>query len=241
MNNNTPFWGNHPEVLLNKNELLELWPTPEMSYESKLNSITRLILLLTMFGFIFTFSLQLFFIGMITILLIYFLYFTKFKEGFDLNNLVPTTLGESILGKKNNLQKIINPETLQENIKSDFYPTSSKNPFSNVLQTDIKYDPDRKSAPPAFNPQVYDDITVSTKKMVQDLNPTILNTNKQLFGDLYEQFNLDQSNRIFFSTANTRVANDQGAFANYLYGDMPSCRNNDTLECIKDNFRYILY
>jgi hypothetical protein len=241
MNNNTPFWGNHPEVLLNKNELLELWPTPEMSYESKLNSITRLILLLTMFGFIFTFSLQLFFIGMITILLIYFLYFTKFKEGFDLNNLVPTTLGESILGKKNNSQKIINPETLQENIKTDFYPTSSKNPFSNVLQTDIKYDPDRKSAPPAFNPQVYDDITVSTKKMVQDLNPTILNTNKQLFGDLYEQFNLDQSNRIFFSTANTRVANDQGAFANYLYGDMPSCRNNDTLECIKDNFRYILY
>jgi hypothetical protein len=163
------------------------------------------------------------------------------KEGFDLNNLVPTTLGESILGKKNNSQKIINPETLQENIKSDFYPTSSKNPFSNVLQTDIKYDPDRKSAPPAFNPQVYDDITVSTKKMVQDLNPTILNTNKQLFGDLYEQFNLDQSNRIFFSTANTRVANDQGAFANYLYGDMPSCRNNDTLECVKDNFRYILY
>jgi hypothetical protein len=241
MSNNTPFWGNHPEVLLNKNEMLELWPTPEMSYESKLNAITRLILLLTLIGFIFTFSLQFFFIGMITILLIYFLYFTKFKEGFDLNNLVPTTLGESILGKKNNSHKIINPETLEENLKEDFYPTSRKNPFSNVLQTDIKYDPDRKSAPPAFNPQVYEDITNSTKKMVQDLNPTILNTNKQLFGDLYEQFNLDQSNRVFFSTANTRVANDQGAFANYLYGDMPSCRNNDTLECIKDNFRYILY
>ena len=77
--------------------------------------------------------------------------------------------------------------------------------------------------------------------MVQDLNPSIVNTNKQLFGDLYEQFNLDQSNRVFYSNANTRVANDQGAFANYLYGNMPSCRNNDTLECVKDNFRYILY
>lgn len=241
MSNNTLFWGNQPEVLLNKNEMLELWPTPEMSYESKLNAITRLIILLTLIGFIFTFSLQLFFIGMITILLIYFLYFTKSKEGFDLNNLVPTTLGTSILGKKNNSHKIINPETLEENLKEDFYPTSRKNPFSNVLQTDIKYDPNRKSAPPSFNPQVYEDITTSTKKMVQDLNPTILNTNKQLFGDLYEQFNLDQSNRVFFSTANTRVANDQGAFANYLYGDMPSCRNNDTLECVKDNFRYILY
>ena len=233
MNNNTPFWGNHPEVLLNKNEMLELWPTPEMSYDSKLNAITRLIILLTIIGFIFTFSLQLFFIGMITILLIYFLYFTKFKEGFNLR--------ESILGKKNNSPIIINPETLVENLKTDFYPTSSKNPFSNVLQTDIKYDPDRKSAPPAFNPQVHEDITTSTKKMVQDLNPSIVNTNKQLFGDLYEQFNLDQRNRVFYSNANTRVANDQGAFANYLYGNMPSCRNNDTLECVKDNFRYILY
>jgi len=233
MSNNTPFWGNQPEVLLNKNEILELWPTPEMSYESKLNAITRLIILLTLIGFIFTFSLQIFFIGMITILLIYFLYFTNFKEGFELKS--------SILGKQNNSPKIINPETLVENLKTDFYPTSSKNPFSNVLQTDIKYDPDRKSAPPAFNPQVYEDITTSTKKMVQDLNPSIINTNKQLFGDLYEQFNLDQSNRVFFSNANTRVANDQGAFANYLYGNMPSCRNNDTLECVKDNFRYILY
>jgi len=230
--NNTPFWGNHPEVLLNKNEMLELWPTPEMSYDSKLNAITRLVILLTIIGFIFTFSLQLFFIGMITILLIYFLYFMKFKEGFNLR--------EGILGKQNS-PKIINPETLVENLKTDFYPTSSKNPFSNVLQTDIKYDPDRKSAPPAFNPQVHEDITTSTKKMVQDLNPSIVNTNKQLFGDLYEQFNLDQSNRVFYSNANTRVANDQGAFANYLYGNMPSCRNNDTLECVKDNFRYILY
>ena len=232
MSNNTPFWGNHPEVLLNKNEMLELWPTPEMSYDSKLNAITRLVILLTIIGFIFTFSLQLFFIGMITILLIYFLYFMKFKEGFNLR--------EGILGKQNS-PKIINPETLVENLKTDFYPTSSKNPFSNVLQTDIKYDPDRKSAPPAFNPQVHEDITTSTKKMVQDLNPSIVNTNKQLFGDLYEQFNLDQSNRVFYSNANTRVANDQGAFANYLYGNMPSCRNNDTLECVKDKFRYILY
>ena len=233
MSNNTPFWGNQPEVLLNKNEIMELWPTPEMSYESKLNAITRLIILLTLIGFIFTFSLQLFFIGMITILLIYFLYFMNFKEGFELKS--------SILGKQNNSPKIINPETLVENLKTDFYPTSSKNPFSNVLQTDIKYDPDRKSAPPSFNPQVHEDITKSTKKMVQDLNPGIVNTNKQLFGDLYEQFNLDQSNRVFFSNANTRVSNDQGAFANYLYGNMPSCKNNDTLECVKDNFRYILY
>ena len=41
------------------------------------------------------------------------------------------------------------------------------------------------------------------------MNPGIKNTNKQLYGDLWNNFELDQSNRLFYSTANTRVANDQ--------------------------------
>ena len=32
--------------------------------------------------------------------------------------------------------------------------------------------------------------------------------------------------RVFYSTANTRVANDQGAFGQYLYGDMPSSKES---------------
>ena len=33
----------------------------------------------------------------------------------------------------------------------------------------------------------------------------------------------------------------QGAFAEYLYGDMPSCKDGDGIQCIKDNYRYTLY
>ena len=55
MDNNS-FWGNNPAILLNKNEILELFPTSNMNYNQKLNSITRLIILLTLIGFIFTFS-----------------------------------------------------------------------------------------------------------------------------------------------------------------------------------------
>ena len=42
-----PFWLNEPTILFNKNYVFELWPTPYMCYEQKLNSITRLILLIT--------------------------------------------------------------------------------------------------------------------------------------------------------------------------------------------------
>jgi hypothetical protein len=220
---NQPFWGNNPTVLFNKQYLLELFPTKEMNYNGKLNSITRIIILLTFLGFIFTFSFKILGIGLITIFIIYLLYFFKKKEGFQ------------------NSPTFLNPETLERTMKKEYHHTNSKNPFSNVLLPEIKYDRNRNSAPPSFNPDVYEDITTSTKQMIQELNPEIINTDKQLFGDLAENFMLDQSNRVFYSTANTRVSNDQGAYAKYLYGDMPSCKNNDTLECVKDSYRYTLY
>jgi hypothetical protein len=133
---------------------------------------------------------------------------------------------------------------LQEFLKTDFEPNTKLNPFANVLLTDIGDNPERKSAPPSFNPDVYEDITNSTKKMVQKLNPGIKNTNKQLFGDLGEKFYLDQSNRNFFSTANTRIANDQTAYANFLYGNMPSSKESGidgAMQRVKDNPRYNLY
>jgi len=55
---------------------------------------------------------------------------------------------------------------------------------------------------------------------------------------------LDQSNRVFYSTANTRVANDQGSFGNFLYGNMPSSKESDFASGIqreKDSYRYTLY
>jgi hypothetical protein len=76
------------------------------------------------------------------------------------------------------------------------------------------------------------------------LNPGIKNTNKQLFGDLWQQFLLDQSNRVFFSTPNTRVANDQGAYSQYLYGWMPSGKESTpegAFARVQDNYRYTLY
>ena len=69
------------------------------------------------------------------------------------------------------------------------------------------------------------------------------NTNKQLFGDLFQNFELDTSNRQFFSTPNTRITNDQGAYAEYLYGNMPSGKSSGpdgAFARVQDNYRYIL-
>jgi len=159
------------------------------------------------------------------------------NEGFQDNEIT------GIFEKKSN--SYINPETLGSVLKTEFKEGTKKNPFSNVLLTQIIDDPNRKAAPPSFNVDVDEDITKNVKKTVQMLNPGIKNTNKQLYGDLWQEFELDQSNRVFYSTPNTRVTNDQGAFAQYLYNDMKYSAKESTpegnLARIQDNYRYTLY
>ena len=136
-----------------------------------------------------------------------------------------------------------NPITLESVLRSEFHPTTKQNPFGNVLLTDIMDDPERKAAAPSFNPDVYEDITSAVKKQTQMLNPTINSTNKQLYGDLKDNYDLDNSMMRFYSTANSRVTNDQGSFGTFLYGNMPSAKEDTpegNLQRYKDNYRYTL-
>jgi hypothetical protein len=240
-----PFWANDPTVLLNKDYILQMWPLQTMTFDEKLNAISRLIIVLSILGFTITKSIRFLIIGIITLAIIYFVY--KMRKQKIVKEILNKDDKEGFknIDKNSYLQptevKITNPETLEAYLKSDFEPTNKKNPLGNVLLTDIADYPTRKAAPPSFNTEVYEDINNSTKKMIQSLNPEIKNTNKQLFGDLGEKFEFDQSMWQYYSTPNTKIPNDQGAFADFLYGDMPSCRGGDDVACVKDNFRYTLY
>ena len=235
----TTFWSNDPTILLNKDYILQLWPSPKFSYEENLNAISRIVIILTILGFLINMSKNLLLVGLITLFLIFVLY--KMRKQKITKNMFDSKEGFSGIDVKNQEARIITPDTLKTYLKSDFETTSKKNPLGNVLLTEIMDNPTRKPAPPSFNTEVYEDINVSTKKMIQTLNPGIKNTNKQLFGDLGEQFEFDQSQWSFYSTPNTKIPNDQGAFADYLYGDMPSCRDGDAFACVQDNLRYNLY
>jgi len=237
----TPFWINDPTILFNKDYILELWPTPNMNYQEKLNSITRMVIFITILGYILTMSPRILLVGIITLVLIVALFKMR-KQKMTNEGFISVTTGNNSSTKTND--SITNPVTLESVLKSEFKEGNNKNPFSNVLLTQIMDDPNRNPAPPAFNPEVEVNITKNTKRNVQKLNPGIKNTNKQLFGDLWENFELDQSNRNFYSTANTKVCNDQGAFAEFLYGDMLSAKSSGidgAIARVQDNYRYTLY
>jgi hypothetical protein len=243
----TVFWFNDPTILLKKEYIFELWPTTSMNYEQKSNAIARLIILLSVLGYILTSSTKILITGFITLIVIFAVFKSnKQKITKEMMNEAFTVKGNQVTGLYENKKPATttNPTTLETVLKSEFKAGTKKNPFSNVLLTEIMDDPDRKAAQPSFNPDVDEEITKDVKRSVQFMNPDIKNTNKQLFGDLYEDFNLDQSNRVFFSTANTRVNSDQSAFGKFLYGDMPSAKESNAagnLQREKDSFRYTLY
>ena len=241
------FWTNEPTVLFNKEYMFELWPTSDMCYEQKLNAITRLVILITILGYVSTTSTRILVVGTLTLAVIFGLFKMRkqkltnqmLNEGFSIQ-------GNQVTGMfDKKTDSYVNPVTLDTVLKSEFKEGTKKNPFSNVLLTQISGDPERKSAPPSFNVDVDEDITKNIKKAVQMMNPGIKNTNQQLYGDLWQQFELDQSNRAFFSTANTTVPpGDQPSFAQYLYGNMPSAKESTpdgNMQRVKDNYRYTLY
>ena len=243
----TPFWSNEPTILFNKNSILQLWPLENQSFETKLNAISRLVIILTILGFLFTQNINLLIIGVITLAIIFSLYklrkqelvstLTK-KEGFKVNRDFINQAHNSAYA-----DAIVNPVTLEAIVKSDFYPTNYKNPMGNVLLTDIVDAPDRLAAPPSFNYEIHDDITKAVKKQTQMLNSGIKGTSKQLYGDLKDSYDLDQSMSRFYTTANSRVTNDQGALGQWLYGDSPSSKESGAeanVQRVKDNLRYNL-
>jgi hypothetical protein len=238
----TPFWVNQPTILFNKKYITHLFPSNDMTLEEKFNSITKFVLILTILGFIITQNFQLIFIGILTIAIVTAIYYRR-KKHFVEERIQRESVQENFT---NNDEKGKSEATmkLKELLQEGYYPINKKNPFGNVLLTEINSNPDRPSAAPSFNPEVYDEINNSVKRQTQMLNPTIDGTNKQIYGDLYENYNLDNSMMRFYTTANTRVVNDQGAYSQWLYGNMPSAKEDNmegNIQRVKDNLRYNLY
>ena len=68
------FWIDQPKILFNVDHIHEIWIYPEMSLNEKLNAMTRLILLLSLLGYVFLNRSIFLVIGLILVALIVILY-----------------------------------------------------------------------------------------------------------------------------------------------------------------------
>ena len=206
------FWINNPKVLLNKQRILEIWPQSGYSMERKLNAITRIVLFLSLIGYMFTRSMKIIVSFVVTVVAIVILYKTQKKEkieGFDLkNNMGPLTNNIKLSNKTQNTA-----------------PTE-KNPFMNVLINEYVENPTREKAMPVYNKNVHEEI----KEIIKG-------DNKKLYQNLGDNLSLEHSLRGFHTMPNTTIPNKQKEFAMFCYGNMKSCKDGDDLQCLKNNDR----
>ena len=217
----TAFWLNNPRVLFNKDKIMEIWPLQNMTIEEKLNGITRLVLLLTVLGYLITKNIKIILTGTITLFSLVLLYKMKME------NSLKTTINDL-----NNKEGFTNPE-LYKMLRKNFTEPSVKNPAMNVLPTEIDDNPNRKTAAPSYNKVVENDMNEKTKEFIINNFDDKTNIDERLFKDLGDSFSFDQSMRTWNSTPNTSIPNDQKAFAEYCYGDMISCKEGDELACTR--------
>ena len=222
-----PFWSENPNVILQSSYVLELFPTENMSMNQKLNAITRLIILFTLVGFVYTKNVRILIISVIILFCIYLLYLYKVRN-----------TASSKEGYENPAEKFYNSDALG---KTRFTTPTLTNPFSNVLITDYEDNPQKLPAPPTDDTDINTQIMNSAKEMVTKLNPGQPDIADKLFSDLGDNFNFEHFMRPFFSTASTEIPNDQQAFAEFCYGSMISCKEGNKFACARNLPRYANY
>jgi len=222
----TPFWTTDPTILFNSEHINQIYPKEKMSVEEKINAISRLIIILTFLGYLITQTVKIVITGVITLGVLVLLYNVRNR-----GNLNKTKVVEGFSS--------VNPK-YYDLMKPNFTSPSENNPLMNVLLTDIADNPMRKQAAPSFNKEVEKIINNKTQQFISSefKDPNI---DQRLFRDLGDAFEFDQSMRTFYATPNTKIPNDQTSFADFLYGDMISCKEGNGLACTRDNPRYNLY
>jgi hypothetical protein len=229
----TPFWGENPNILFNTDHIFDFYPCDDMGYNEKLNAITRLVIFLTVIALFMTEQrFRLLFISAITLGCIWGLHQyhenqQKAQEGLTVQISSPG------LDYLDNNHIVSNPEVFQQ-------PTSA-NPFSNVLMSDYDYNVDKLPAPSMSNSTVRDMITQNAVKLVEEANPGQPGISEKLFRDMNEQLNFEQSMRQFYSNPATTIPNDQGAFAEFCYGSMISCKEGNLFACARNTSHYTNY
>ena len=232
-----PFFGDDPNVLLMH---LEFFPTEAMTYAQKLNAIARSVLVLTLVICIWTGQwARTALVTTLTISAIYVMYMHRSgrtkdpAEGFATPTSGPVVDAMIAYGTKGH--------DLPPTTETIFQEPSSTNPFSNVMVPDYELNPHKLPAPPVDRPEVSNQILQQAVNLVQEANPSQPGITDKLFRDVNDQLNFEQSMRPFMSNPATTIPNDQGAFAQFCYGSMVSCKEGNLFACARNTSHYTNY
>ena len=134
------FWIQDPTILFNSQYITQLWPYSTMSRNEKLNAMTRLIMLITIIGYMCINKFIIVILGLIMIGIIVLLYQTQ-KEGMS--------------------------SYFDYTKKQEIY---QNNPFNNVLVTDYKFNPTKEEFNEEYTPDLENRINNTAKASILEQN-----------------------------------------------------------------------
>jgi hypothetical protein len=228
-----PFWGYNPNVILQSEYIFELFPVEGMTFEQKLNAISRCVILLGIVWFLLTRGIRVLIVSVLTLMSIFLFNLHTERENEKKSKVIEEKF-------ENPADAIMKKESISRDVNV-FDPPDSSNPLGNALVTDYEYNPHKKPAPPAFNAAVSEQILDKAKTLVKELNPDQPDISDKLFKDLGEQYVFEQSLRQFTSNPSTTVVNDQTGFADFCYGSMTSCKDGNLFSCARNLPRHTNY
>jgi hypothetical protein len=255
----TPFWINDPTVLFKREEMMDIWPAPLMSIEQKMNAISRIVILLSILGFLITKNVNILLTGAITLAIFVMMYKLQHQEEYDAKNggnssndnnngnnnnsndkkegFINSTFSNDPTNNQLEYSKYSKPRGI---LKPNMTTPTVTNPMMNVLLPEIAYDPERNQAAPAYNPKIEKEINHTTEvASVLDFEPRTITEaeklRKKLFADLGDKYEFDDSMRSFYTNPSTTIPNDQQAFAEFCYGSMISCKEGNEFACQRFN------
>lgn len=238
-NTNTQMWYKDATLLLK--DVNELWPASSMTIQQQVNALVRSLVLITALGYLITFNTMYLLTGVLLIAIVSFLGYAHehkllahTKLGFLNNLLGKSTIREGFVPSMDAKDVENEIKSQYKNDKDNRYYTKStpQNPMGNVLLTELNNDPAKQPPAPAYLPEVEKSINDNVKQMIMDNNPTL---DKRMFQDLGDNFMFDRSMRQFYAMPE----NDQGAFAQFLYGSMTSCKEGHETACHRSAFRHL--
>jgi len=208
----TPFWYNDPSILFHKDSITEIFPSKRFDILRKLNAIVRLSIVYTIIIYLIKKETKYLIIPFIFMGITWLVWYKQ--EDIHTDNIMKESMSDNI----NDLVQI-------NDLSTECRIPDKENPFMNPTLADYGSDrpPPPKSCPSYNNKGV--------QRRVEEL------FNEDLYRDANDIFGKNNSQRQFYTVPGNRVPNDQGSFAQWLYGTPPTCKEGNKIACLSANGR----
>jgi len=203
----TPFWYNNISILYEKDSITEIFPSKRFDILRKLNAIVRLSFVYTIIMYFFRRDQKYLIIPLIVMGITWLIWYRQDDIHID------AIMKDSISNKIDDLVKI-------NDLNTECRVPDKDNPFMNPTLGD--YGNNTVSPPkscPSYNNK-------GVQRRVDEL------FNEDLYRDVKDVFNKNNSQRQFYTVPGNQVPNDQGSYAQWLYGTPPTCKEGNSLACL---------